>query len=148
MVQVNGIREPVQRLSRERTGKVKYSTSCPRRRVSPSEARRAMPTSFRFESGKIGREAMIVFAFYSPKRLTSQIGLVNNYLLLPGTCLTITRLDFERQSVSGRGCQWVLDAACQAVEWPHQSLRFESPHFRFSRPTFLLLAWACLNSRL
>lgn len=59
MVQVNGIREPVQRFSRERTPSVKYSTSCPSRNDFPWAARRAMPTSFGSSDAESrGRDAM------------------------------------------------------------------------------------------
>jgi hypothetical protein len=64
MVQVNGMREPVQRFSRERTGRVRYSTSWPRRMDSPLAARRAMPTRLAEESGK--REGVVIFAICSP----------------------------------------------------------------------------------
>src|SRR5580698_6505975 len=64
------MRTPVQRLSSDRTGSVKYSTSCPCRSDSPSEARRAMPMSLGLDSGKMGREAIDRFAFYSPYSIT------------------------------------------------------------------------------
>src|SRR5216683_8398967 len=60
------MRTPVQRLSRERAGRVKYSTSCPWRRDSPSEASRAMPMCLGEDSGRRGRVAMVIFAFCSP----------------------------------------------------------------------------------
>src|ERR1700691_4358494 len=66
MVQVKGMRAEVQRFSSERTGRVKYSTSCPWRTDAPSAARRAIPTSLGFRSGNKGREATIKFAFCSP----------------------------------------------------------------------------------
>src|SRR5947207_9098039 len=57
MVQVNGMRLPVQRFRRERTGRVKYSTSCPWRTLSPCEASLAMPTRrCACKSGSKGRE--------------------------------------------------------------------------------------------
>src|SRR5207253_7241804 len=45
IVQVKGMRATVQRLSKERAGRVKYSTSCPGCMNSPWAARRAIPTS-------------------------------------------------------------------------------------------------------
>src|SRR5580693_8298713 len=68
MVQVNGsLRWLTQRFSRERAGRVKYSTLCPSRSDSPSDARRAMPTNGDFSrignKGKVGR---VIFAFCSP----------------------------------------------------------------------------------
>src|ERR1700730_16172574 len=69
MVHSNGMRTPVQRLSRERTGRVKYSTSCPWRRDSPSAANRAMPISLDAGSGKRGRVAIRRFAFCSLLKL-------------------------------------------------------------------------------
>src|ERR1700685_3729631 len=46
MVQEKGrLRLLTQRLSRDFAGRVKYSTLCPSRSCSPSDARRAMPTS-------------------------------------------------------------------------------------------------------
>src|ERR1700733_3948944 len=67
MVQVKGIcRLLTQRFSNDLDGSVKYSTSCPSRRDSPSEAMRAMPTSRDLsDSGSRGREA-IRFALCSP----------------------------------------------------------------------------------
>src|ERR1700757_1506324 len=61
MVQVNGIaRLLTQRFSRDFAGKVKYSTLCPSRMDSPSEARRAIPTSRGLSGrGSKGREAII-----------------------------------------------------------------------------------------
>src|SRR5579885_3230010 len=58
----------VQRFSSERTGRVKYSTSCPWRRDSPSAASRAIPFSLGEEFGSRGREAMgtHIFAICSP----------------------------------------------------------------------------------
>src|SRR5579864_8581288 len=50
------MRVPVQRFSSERTGSVKYSTSCPWRTLSPCVASRAMPTNRGPESGSKGRE--------------------------------------------------------------------------------------------
>src|SRR5271163_1000298 len=60
MVQVKGMRAEVQRFRSERTGRVKYSTSCPWRRDSPVAARRAMPISFGFRSGSKGREVTVI----------------------------------------------------------------------------------------
>src|SRR5271169_3087347 len=45
MVQVNGTRDEVQRLSKERAGSVKYSTKWPWRIDSPPAAILAIPTS-------------------------------------------------------------------------------------------------------
>src|SRR6476646_1413291 len=59
------MRTPVQRLSRERAGRVKYSTSWLWRRDSPSDARRAIPISLVEDWGSRGRVAMY-FAFSSP----------------------------------------------------------------------------------
>src|SRR6185436_12142271 len=66
MVQVNGTRSLEQRLRRDFTGRVKYSTSCPCRTLSPCEASRAMPTRRVPESGSKGREDITIFAFSSP----------------------------------------------------------------------------------
>src|SRR5581483_48337 len=62
------MRSTVQRFSSERTGRVKYSTSCPWRRDSPSAASRAIPTSLGEVFGSRGREAMgaQIFAICSP----------------------------------------------------------------------------------
>src|SRR5215470_6337784 len=64
MVQVKGIwRLLTQRFSRDFASRVKYSTLCPSRIDSPSEAIRAMPTSRGLsESGSEGRMDI----FYSP----------------------------------------------------------------------------------
>src|SRR5579863_768711 len=64
MVQVNGIcRLLTQRFSSDLAGRVKYSTLCPSRRDSPSEARRAMPTRWGLSGrGNKGRDSMT----YSP----------------------------------------------------------------------------------
>src|ERR1700731_2137741 len=49
----------MQRFSRERLGRVKYSTLCPSRRDSPSEARRAIPTKGGLSGGgNIGKDFM------------------------------------------------------------------------------------------
>src|SRR5215469_2905153 len=70
MVHVKGIaRLLTERLSRDFADSVKYSTLCPWRMGSPSEARRAMPTRRGFSAGgKIGREDMIrlLFAYNRP----------------------------------------------------------------------------------
>src|SRR5260370_28947899 len=66
MVQVKGMPRPlVQRLSRDLAGRVKYSTLWPSRRDSPSEARRAMPTSGDL-AGSANSDKLDIFAFYSP----------------------------------------------------------------------------------
>src|SRR5579863_283963 len=56
------MRVPLHRFSSDRTGSVKYSTSCPCRTLSPCAASRAIPTSRGPESGSKGREAIA----YSP----------------------------------------------------------------------------------
>src|SRR5258708_11958953 len=56
------MRDPLHRFSSDRTGNVKYSTSCPCRTLSPCAASRAMPTSRGPESGSKGREDIV----YSP----------------------------------------------------------------------------------
>src|SRR5207302_3454352 len=60
MVQVKGrLRLLTQRFSKDFAGRVKYSTLWPSRRDSPSEARRAMPTSGDFcGRGNRERESM------------------------------------------------------------------------------------------
>ena len=64
------MRVPVQRLSRDFAGSVKYSTSWPWRRDSPSDARRAIPMSLGEETtGRRGKEAILIFAFCSLLRL-------------------------------------------------------------------------------
>lgn len=66
MVQVNGIPRPLmQRFNRDFAGRVKYSTLWPSRRDSPSEARRAMPTSGDF-SGSANKGRFDIFAVCSP----------------------------------------------------------------------------------
>src|SRR5258708_8633899 len=66
MVQVKGMPRPlVQRFSRDFAGRVKYSTLCPSRRDSPSEARRAMPTSGDFP-GSANSGKLDIFVFCSP----------------------------------------------------------------------------------
>ena len=64
------IRAEVQRFSRERTGRLKYSTSCPWSSECPSEASRAMPTRrgpwgcMRGKSADMGgAELRLVFAY-------------------------------------------------------------------------------------
>src|SRR6266404_8571512 len=69
MAQANGkLRWLTTRLNSERDPSVKYSTLWPSRRDSPSAAIRAMPTSFGRapESGRSGREDILIFALYSP----------------------------------------------------------------------------------
>src|SRR5271154_2776728 len=72
MVQVNGICRPLtQRLSRDFAGRVKYSTLCPSRSVSPSEARRAMPTKRGLSgSGSKGREDILIRLLFAYNMLT------------------------------------------------------------------------------
>src|ERR1700676_67370 len=67
MVQVKGMPRPlVQRFRRDLAGRVKYSTLCPSRKASPSEARRAMPTSGDFSwCANNGNEEDCIFAFCS-----------------------------------------------------------------------------------
>src|SRR5580658_8973549 len=62
MVQVKGrLRLLTQRFSKDFAGRVKYSTSCPSRRDSPSEASRAMPTSEDFcETGNRGNDNIVI----------------------------------------------------------------------------------------
>src|SRR5712672_653744 len=66
MVQVKGMPRPLmQRLSRDFAGRVKYSTLWPSRSDSPSEARRAMPTSGDFP-GSANSGKLDIFVFCSP----------------------------------------------------------------------------------
>src|SRR5512146_2276894 len=72
------MRGTLQRLSSERTGRVKNSTSWPGWRNSPWAARRAMPTrGLGASDGSRGREAIGSFAFCSPQKITRQRVVVN-----------------------------------------------------------------------
>jgi len=50
------------------------------------------------------------------------------------------RLEFILQAAFRGCCQWVLDAACEAVEWLYQPLRFDSPAL-CSHSTIMKSAW-------
>src|SRR5580692_7532959 len=66
MVQVKGRPRPLtQRFSSDFAGRVKYSTLCPSRRDSPSDASRAMPTSGDL-AGSANKGRLGIFAFCSP----------------------------------------------------------------------------------
>src|SRR5262249_14806472 len=67
MVQVKGIwRLLTERFSRDFASRVKYSTLCPSRIDSPSEAIRAMPTSRGLsESGSKGRMDILIRLFFA-----------------------------------------------------------------------------------
>src|SRR5579871_1393726 len=71
MVQVNGIaRRLTQRFSRDLELRVKYSTLCPSRRDSPSEASRAIPTSRGFsETGSKGRDGIMIRLLFAHGKL-------------------------------------------------------------------------------
>src|SRR5580693_10233386 len=89
MVQVKGSRRPLtQRFSRDFAGRVKYSTLWPSRRDSPSDARRAMPTSADFwGSGNKGRLGIfrLLFAYSKPLGRPCQAELDGRFIMLvPG----------------------------------------------------------------
>src|SRR5690242_20279487 len=96
------MRVPEHRLSSDRTGSVKYSTSWPWRTLSPCDASRAMPTSRGPESGSKGRELMA----YSPfvrycsewAELVQVEGELDHRLRGTKTALMASRLECKRAS--------------------------------------------------
>src|SRR5436190_18658270 len=103
MVQVNGIREPEQRFNTDRTGRVKYSTSCPWRTLLPWAARRAMPTRRWPESGSKGRVSMVfrlLFAIILRPARRSIIVVsrgILRVLLGEGSFVLQRKADFQRR---------------------------------------------------